>query len=250
MGRPLSIEAAMTAPAKDAAPSLWEDLLEIFYAPTAVFERRRETPAFGLALLLFAILIVGLSLAFKDMMAPVFEAEFDRSMAQAMRQNPELTEEQMQAGRAIGEKFMLVGVAFYGLVTPLLLGVILWFAGKLVESKAEIGQVMMVATYAMYPRVLEAIINAVQMLIMPDSAITSRFSLSLGLGRFLDAATANPLLLAVLGRVDVFTLWITVIMAIGLSVMGRVPLARAAVAAGAVWVIGGLPAVWGAVGAG
>lgn len=240
----------MTEPVREAAPSLWEDLLEIFYAPTAVFERRRETPAFGLALVLFTVLIVALSFAFKDMMAPVFEAEFDRSMAQTMRANPQLTEEQLQAGRAIGEKFMIVGVAFYGLITPLLLGVILWFVGKLVESKAEIGQVIMVTTYAMYPRVVEAIINAVQVLIMPESAITSRFSLTLGLGRFLDATTANPLLLAVLGRVDVFTLWITVLMAIGLSVMGRVPLSRAAVAAGAVWVIGGLPAIWGAVQAG
>lgn len=240
----------MTAPTHERPPSVWEDLLEIFYAPTAVFERRRETPAFGLALLIYATLIVGLFFAFKDMMAPIFEAEFDRSMAQAMRQNPQLTEEQMQAGRAIGEKFMVVGIAFYGLVIPLLLGVILWFAGKMVESKAEIGQIMMVSTYAFYPRVVEAIINAVQVLIIPESAVTSRFSISLGLGRFLNAETANPLLLAVLGRVDVFTIWITVLMAIGLSVMGKVSLSRAAVAAGAVWVIGAIPAIWGAVGAG
>lgn len=237
----------MTAPTHERPPSIWEDLLEIFYAPTAVFERRRETPAFGLALLVFTVLIVALFFAFKNMMSPIFEAEFNRSMAQTMRQNPQLTPEQMQAGRAIGEKFMIVGIAIYGLITPLLLGVVLWFAGKMVESKAEIGQVMMVTTYAMFPRVLEAVINAVQVLIIPESSITSRFSISLGLGRFFDAATANPLLLAVLGRVDVFTIWITVLMAIGLSVMGRVSLSRAAVAAGAVWVIGGIPAIWGAV---
>lgn len=237
----------MTAPSSDRPPSVWEDLLELFYAPTAVFERRRETPAFGLALLLLTVLLVALSFAFKDMMHPVFEAEFDRSMAQAMRSNPQLTAEQMQAGRAFGEKFIAVGVALYALVAPLMLGLVLWLAGKAVESKAEMGQVMMVTTYAMYPRVVEAIINAVQVLVIPESAITSRFSISLGLGRFLDAATANPLLLAVLGRVDVFTLWITVLMAIGLSVMGRVSLSRAAVAAGMVWVVGAIPSLWGAI---
>jgi len=237
----------MTSPTSDRPPSVWEDLLELFYAPTTVFERRRETPAFGLALVVLTVLLVGLTFAFKDMMHPIFAAEFDRSMAQAMRQNPQLTAEQMQAGRAIGEKFIVVGVGLYGLVAPLVLGLFLWLAGKAVESKAEMGQVMMVTTYAMYPRVVEAIINAVQVLIIPESAVTSRFSISLGLGRFLDPATANPLLLAVLGRVDVFTLWITVLMAIGLSVMGRVSLSRAAVAAGAVWVVGAVPSLWGAI---
>ena len=66
----------MTAMADDRPPSVWEDLLEIFYAPRAVFERRRETPAFGLALIVFTVLVVGLSFAFRGAMEPVFDAEY------------------------------------------------------------------------------------------------------------------------------------------------------------------------------
>lgn len=240
----------MTDPAlRERRPSLWEDLLEIFYAPKAVFERRRETPAFGLALLLFAILLVVLTVAFQSITEPVFDAELKRSMAQAMKQNPQLTPEMTAQWAKGAQKFVYVGVGFYGLVIPLMLGILLWFVGKLLDSKAQIGQAMMVAVYAMYPRVIEAIVNAVQLLVMPEDSITSRFSLSLGPGRFLNPDT-QQLLLAVVGRIDVFTIWITVLMGIGIMVMGRISKEKAIIAATIIWAIGAIPAVWGAIRAG
>jgi len=237
----------MSTPARtERAPSLWEDLLEIFYSPTAVFERRRETPAFGLALIVFVILVVGLTFAFRGLMEPVFDIEFKRGMAQAMKQNPALTPEMMEKGRGFAQKFLVVGVGFYALITPMLLGIILWFVGKLMDSKAQLGQMIMVCTYAMFPRVLESVLGAVQMLVLPEDSIRSRFSLSLGVGRFLNP-DGSPMLLAILGRVDVFTLWVTALMGIGLAVLGRIPKGRAFAAAAIMWVIGAIPAIWGAL---
>jgi hypothetical protein len=236
----------MTTPSTEGTPSVWEDLLEIFYAPTAVFERRRETPAFGMALMIFLVLVLGLTIAFRSTMQPIFDAEFDRGMAQAMKQNPKLTPEMMAQGRAMGEKFLYVGVAGYALLAPIIIGLCLWLAGKLVESKAEAGQMIMVATYGMFPRVLEALLNAIQVLVLPDDALNGRYAVSLGLGRFLDP-DHQQMLLAILGRVDLFTIWITVLLAIGLSVMGRIPRGRAAIAAAAVWCLGAIPGVWGAL---
>jgi hypothetical protein len=230
-------------------PSVWEDLLEIFYAPTAVFERRRETPAFGLALIILVVLMVLLTLAFKGLMEPVFDAEFKRGMALTMKQNPKITPEMMEQGRGMAQKFMLVGMGLFWLIIPLVLGVVLWFVGKLMESKAELGQIVMVSTYAMFPRVLEAILGAVQMLVLPEESIRGRFSLSLGIGRFLNP-DGSQLLLAIVGRIDLFTLWVTVLLGIGLSVMGRIPRGRAFAAAGLMWVIGAIPALWQAVRAG
>lgn len=227
-------------------PSVWEDLLEIFYAPTAVFQRRQETPAFGVALLVFVILIVVLSYAFQGLTEPVFDAEFKRGMAQAMKQNPQLTPEMAEGFRQTSKKFVVVIVAAYGLFAPLFLGLLLWVVGKLVESKAQLGQTMMVATYAMFPRVLEAVINAVQLLVLPEESITSRWSLTLGPGRFLNP-DGNLYLINILGRLDVFTLWITFIMGVGLSVMGKIPKTRAMIAAAIMWVVGALPAIWQAV---
>jgi hypothetical protein len=241
----------MTTPgATKRSPSVWEDLLEIFYAPTEVFERRRDTPAFGLALTIFVVLIVALSFAFRGLMEPIFDAEFQRGMTQAMKQNPNLTPEMVERGREMAKKFVVVGVGLYGLAVPILLGIILWFVGKLLDSKAEVGQTVMVATYAMFPRILETITNAVQLLVLPEEGLRSRFSLSIGIGRFLDPDSTNSLVLAVLGRVDLFTLWTTALLGIGLAVMGRMPKERAFAGAALVWAIGALPGLWSAVRAG
>jgi hypothetical protein len=45
------------------------------------------------------------------------------------------------------------------------------------------------------------------------------------------------------GRLDVFTLWVTVLIAIGLAVTGKISRGKAAVAAAIVWVIGALPTI-------
>jgi uncharacterized protein YneF (UPF0154 family) len=226
---------------------VWEDLLELFYAPTAVFERRRETPAFGLALIIFTVLFVALAFAFRGTMEPVFDVEMKRNMAQAMKQNPQLTPEMVEQMTAMSRKFMFVGVAIFGLLAPVILGLALWLIGKALESKAEVSQAIMVATYAMFPRLLEAILNAVQMLLLPEDSITSRFDLTLGVGRFLDVSTTSPLLLALVGRIDLFTLWITALIAIGIGVMGRISRPRAILAAVLVWLVGAIPPVWGAL---
>lgn len=229
-------------------PSLWEDLLEIFYAPRAVFERRRETPAFGLALVVLVVILVGLTAAFRGVMEPIFDVEWKRGMAAAIKQNPQLTEEQLSAFKTMSQKWMLVSVTGIWFVLPLLVGLVYWVVGKLLDSKAQLGQVMMIAVYACFPRVLETILGAVQVLVLPEDSITSRYSITLGVGRFLDPS--KPLPLAILGRVDVFTLWVTFILAVGMEVMGKIPRGRAFLAAGIMWAIGALPGLWGALRAG
>ena len=44
-----------------------------------------------------------------------------------------------------------------------------------------------------------------------------------------------------MGRLDVFTIWVTVLLAIGLAVTGNVSRSRAAIAAAIVWLLGAAP---------
>ncbi len=239
----------MTLPTftKEAPPSLFEDLFEIFYAPRAVFERRRETPAFGLALLVLVLLLVGLTFAFQGLMEPVFELEFKRGMARAMAKNPQITEANVQQSLAFFKKFLIFGVAIYAIFTPLILGLALWGVNKLLEGTAQLGQAIMVATYAQLPRVLESVLNAVQMLVLPDEAITGRYSTSLGVGRFLDPDHTSLFLMGALGRIDLFTLWVTVLLALGIGVMGRLPGSRVLIAGVLMWFVGLVPVLWGVI---
>ncbi|HSR92753.1 MAG TPA: YIP1 family protein, partial [Gemmatimonadales bacterium] len=148
------------------------------------------------------------------------------------------------ARRATGRPVFVIGYSFFA---PFFIGFFLWLSGKLVGAKQELAAACMVATFALYPRILEGIVNALQALLLPEESLVGRYSVTLGLGRFFNPDTANPLLLALIGRIDVFTIWVTVLLAIGLSITGKIPRSQAALAAAIVWLIGALLPVLGAM---
>ena len=228
------------APAPVKPASRWEDFIDIFYAPTSVYERRAHS-GFGIPMLVVTVLIGVIFLANSGVMQPIMDAEFSRNMALQMKKNPQLTPEMMEKGRAIGEMFARIGAFVFIPIAMFLTGLALWIVGKFFGAKESLAAAIMVVAYAYVPRILENLLNGVQGLLMDPASLDGRYRLSLGAGRFLDPATASPMLLALLGRVDVFTIWVTVLLAIGLAVTGRISRGRAAIAAAIVWFLGAAP---------
>jgi len=237
-------ELATPAPAKPA--SRWEDFIDIFYAPASVFARRAAS-GFGIPMLVVTVLIGVIFLANSGVMQPIMDAEFSRQTAAMMKKNPQLTADMMEKGRAIGETFAKIGAFIFVPIAIFLTGLALWVIGKFFDAKESLAAALMVASYAYVPRVVEGIINGVQGLLMDPASLDGRYRLSLGVARFLDPNTTSPVMLALLGRVDLITIWVTVLLAIGLSVTGRIPRSKAAVAGVLVWIAGALPAVLGAL---
>ena len=122
-----------------------------------------------------------------------------------------------------------------------------WIVGKFVDAKQTMNAAIIVAVFSYVPRIVEGIVNRVQSMLIDTSNINSRYSLTLGVGRFLDPDTTSPILLGLLGRIDLFTIWVTVLIAIGIAVTGKISRGRAAIAAAAVWLIGALPTLAGAL---
>ena len=241
-----STSAGAAAVSTSGPASIWEDFIDIFHSPSAVFARRQNGNVW-LPIAVVTVILGVLFFATKGVMQPVFDAEFQRGAAAAMRKNPQLTEEQMATMRNFQEKFLGIFVFIFVPIGIFFSGLILWLVGKLVDAAESLRTAVIVAAYAFVPRIVEAIVNTVQALLLDSSSITSHYSLSLGLGRFLNPDTSSPFALAFLGRIDVFTIWTMVLLAIGLSVTGRIPRARAAMAAAIVWVVGALPALLGAL---
>jgi hypothetical protein len=231
------LDAAPT-PAKPA--SRWEDFIDIFYAPSSVYERRRNS-GFFIPMLVVTVLIGVIFIANSGAMRPIMDAEFARGAAQAMKKNPQITPEAMEKMRSVGETMAKIGAFIFVPIAIFLTGLVLWIVGKFFDAKQTLAAAIMVAAYAYVPRVLEGIATGVQLLLMDPASLNGRYSISLGLGRFLDPATASPIMLALLGRIDVFTIWVTVLLAIGLAVTGRIPRSKAAIAAAIVWLVGALP---------
>jgi hypothetical protein len=236
-------ETVTDAPAPAARASLWEDFIDIFYAPREVYARRREA-GFGFVLVILTVVMTALFFVAQGPLADAFAAEFRRGMEQAGAAGQQMTAEQMEGARRMGSIFgtvsMLVGIPL-GVV---LVGLALWGMGKLFGSVATAGMAILVVTYAQFPRVLQTVALLLQGLLFNPPSLAQT---SLGPARFFDPDATSAVLMATLMRLDVFYLWSTVLIAIGAQVLGRVPKAQSYLLAALVWVVGGLVPLLGAL---
>jgi hypothetical protein len=225
---------------------LWEDFVDIFYAPSSVFARRAEGK-FGMPLLFLVLVGTVLFFLTKNATQPIMDAEFARNSAKMLRDNPNVTAEQMASGRSMFETFAPFFFAIGITLSIFGTGLVLWLVGKLFDAKESVTAAIMIATYSEVPRLVQIVTNAAQGLVMSPEKLNSMNSVGFNLARFMDPDQASPVMIALASRVDLFTIWVTVLLAIGLYVVGRIPKQQAYIAAGITWVVGALPAVFGAL---
>ncbi len=231
--------AAAPAPSKT---SVWEDFIDIFHQPSAVFERRREGQ-FGMALLILAVLTGILAFALHNGLAPVMDAVMAKQQAAALAKNPNLTQEQLTMMSGFAEKMSKFGAIVLVPIVAAIGAALIWLIGKFVDTKVTFAAAMMISVYSGIPRVLQTIVTALQGLLLSPESITSQSSVSIGPARFLPD-TANAGLAAVLNSLDVFTIWTFVLIAIGIAVVARVPVKRAAITSFLVWLVFLLPSIY------
>lgn len=233
--------SATTPAPVEAKASVWEDFLDIFYAPSQVFARRQDGK-FGVALLILVIVSAVLMYASMQVLEPLYMAEVERGMAQ----NPNLTAEQMEAARGFGGvMFMITAIVGFPIII-MLTGVVLWLVGKLFDSTQTLGQGLTVATYANFPRLLGTLLMTIQGFLMTFSSADRLYDASFSLARLAPEGTSE-LMLAILFRFEVFTIWATILLGIGLHITGKVPKGKAMIAAFIVWAIGSVPTILGAM---
>lgn len=230
----------------DAPSSQLDDYLDVFTNPTGLFERRSDGK-FGQALLILTLAVVVMFFVTRSAMAPIWDAEIGRSMAAAMKANPQMTAEQAEAGKkfagTIGMVFFIAGFP----VGLLLLGLGVMLGAKVVGKSLSYAQGATIATFAMFPRLVETVVAAVQALLMDESTLNGRLKVTLGIGRFLDPDKTAPLMLGLLGRIDLFTLWVTALVFIGVRTMTKASNGQALAAAVFVWFWGAIPVLLGAL---
>lgn len=232
-----SPEGVMPAPAVTNDASVMDDILEIFYAPSRVFARRRDNPKFWAAFFILSILFaIGMWVMMRNY-ADVLDIQIRRQMDAQMAKNPQMTAEMAEKGRHMGQMFAPIGAVLVGVISTLILGLGVWLVGKLFDSKADLRHGMMIATFASFPKILDLIIGAVLALVMGTGGITNMMASGPSLARFAPS-TVSPAMLALLSRFSIGTIWATILIAIGLHVAGRMLKGRAYAAAIVLWLIG------------
>ncbi|SRR5579872_1984829 len=238
----------MTATAAPApkAPSVWEDFIDIFTSPSDVFARRQNGNWF-IPFVVVTVLILVIYLGTQSLTQPVFDAEFNRAMAVAARANPQITPDVVEKQRAFFSKLQAVILPIFVMIGMFFTGVVLWFVGKLFDSTMAFGGGLLVAAYAQFPRIIGAIVGPIIAFFSDPSTLNSATKITASPAHFFDISNTSPVVLALLARFDVFTIWTTILLAIGLSVLGKIPRSRAYTAALIVWILGAVPPVFQAM---
>lgn len=233
-GVPQGYSPAGAAPPPEKA-SLVEDFIDVFYAPAAVFARRERASAWPYILIISALSALFV-FASRSLMTAVFGAEFDRSIAEAMADNPRLTEEMAAQQRGISEMLAMVG-SYLGMPLLIVLGALLiWIGARLMSVQLAFSRAVLVAAIAQIPRLLGALFTAIHSLLLTDtSSIASMHDVGYSPARFLDSAAVDSSVLALIARFDLFTLWTTLLLGIGVAVMAKVPRNRGLAAAAIAW---------------
>jgi hypothetical protein len=207
---------------------LFEDLIEVLYAPSQVFDRTRAVKA-GKYVVVTAIIVAVIGIATKNLLMPWFDAQGALTMKLAAAKGQPMPEAAASSMRTFTSWGIIIGAPIAMLVGPYLNAMFLMIGAKLMKAQISFAQAATVAALGGMPRVLAWIAMPVQAIVSDGEKARSLADLSLGPARFLNPETMSPALLQLIGNLDVFRLWQIVLTAIGVAVVARVTMSTAAV---------------------
>lgn len=217
-----------------ASGGLLDDLLEVFTAPSNVFERRRGS-GYGKYLMVLIVLALTIGLATMGLTEVFWDAQFQLTVQQAAEKGQPMPPEAMDMGRTFLKWGGVLGSA-------VMLPIVVWIGALFVMLGAKVAggslsytQSALVVTLASFPRLLAPIIMAVLGLVVNPESIRGVSDGALGAARFFDPLTTSPVVLGVMTNFELTSLWSIAIMAIGISVMARVTRSAGWVGAGVVF---------------
>jgi hypothetical protein len=150
---------------------------------------------------------------------------WDRIFRHQMETNSRLQQmpaDQREQTLAMQEKFASVGGYVFALIgVPvsdlIIAAVLLGIAGGLMGGGMRFKQVFAVVSYSGLPGVLTAILTAVVIFLKNPDDFNMQNPLAFNLGAFMDPNTSSKFLYSLAGSLDLFVLWMIVLMATGLK---------------------------------
>jgi Yip1 domain len=210
-----------------AKTALWEDVLDIFYAPSQVFARRRDGKYMVAMLALCALSVVVYYLS-QQMNDALQEAEMMRSFRERGMGPAEIAQAQQFASKFSG--FAVYFIPVFVAIGGWLSGLIVMVLGNMMGGKFNFAQGTAIAVLASLPELLGRALVGAQGFFLDTTTAAHRYSFSLNVSRFLPNGTNNWLLK--LGALaDPFVLWGIFLVGLGAWIIGRMEKEKAAVLA-------------------
>lgn len=229
------VEAAPSAETQEKA-ARWEDLIDIYFTPRQLFQRRAEDkvgpPLF--MLLAFAIVVYFILTPVNAMIMRVTLAA-DPQGAEALA-----AMESMEGLGTLMQVFGAISVPVQYLMSIVSGALVLWIGGKIFGIKAGFSRMLLIATYAAFVMPIWTLASGLLMYLHGEVGLDILRHGSIGLARFFGGSEAGPLRTALLAPTELFAVWRAVLWGIGLAVVCKADRGRAAALAGVAWVIVGI----------
>jgi hypothetical protein len=241
MADPIPAPAATPAPVTPEAPGgFFQNLVDVYFSPREAFTRIVRNPRIVVPLVVYAVLVLGFTGVWMQKMDPV---EFMKAQIEESPQAERMPAEQKAAIIEQQAKMMPI---FGWVVGPAVIAIILvaiaaclmfvfrfFYAGD-VRFKQAFAIVLW--TFLAVGLVTTPIMLAV-LALKGDWNIDPNQAIQANLGLLLDKSTAAKPLWALLTSIDIFTLWMVFLLAVGFAVASRKTTASALWGVAIPWVL-------------
>lgn len=220
---------------------IWEDLVDIFLSPAALFRRNADASWVKPWLLLSVILGV-LYFVFIGPNNEIAVASAREMMARLGRELPAAAQQPPGLVRNLFT-VILVQPLFMLILGVLLGGFLLWIAAIVAQGGPRFKQAMMIMAWAAFPTILQKVVAGVLVLLKISSGaeISGIKDPSTGILRFLDLSSIPLPLVSALALVDIFIFWEVILWAVALKAICNYSTGKAAAVAVATWLLMLLP---------
>jgi len=130
----------------------------------------------------------------------------------------EVIQQQAKVSAIIGYVASVAGTAIFGVI---LAAFYLFVFNVLAGADVRFGQSFAIVCYALLPRGLLAILAMVLMYIKEPAEFDIQHPAATNVGVFLDPNTVPPWVVSVASSVDIFTIWVLILLAVGYSSAAR-----------------------------
>jgi hypothetical protein len=194
-------------------------IVGVFFEPSKTFRDIAERPTWIVPMILVILAVMGIITAESQHIG------WDRIFRHQMETNSRLQQmpaDQREQTLAMQEKFASVGGYVFALIgVPvsdlIIAAVLLGIAGGLMGGGMRFKQVFAVVSYSGLPGVLTAILTVVVIFLKNPDDFNMQNPLAFNLGAFMDPNTSSKFLYSLAGSLDLFVLWMIVLMATGLK---------------------------------
>jgi hypothetical protein len=212
------------APAAAPQPPLseLERLINVLIEPRRAFQDLVERPRWIVPVVLMTVLALAFTIA---MASHVGWETIVRHGMEASERTQNMTPEQREQALAIGVKVAsIIGYGAAVLAVPAILlisaGVLLLVFKGLFSAKLQFKQVFAICAYASLPGLINSLASLVVMLLKAPDDFDPQRAAIFNIGYYLDPSTAKWLM-ALASSIDIFTIWVILLMATGLRVASR-----------------------------